>query len=100
MIDDCTHCYTSIDILDVKTTRLRGTSDGELLELAVEQDRILITHDRHTMTRYFRDRVAGLPPNRNNGNGYVLLYPLDVAAETTMSPIAHCPMPPSLPDAA
>ena len=28
-----------IDILDVKTTRLRGTTDAALLELAAQQDR-------------------------------------------------------------
>jgi len=28
-----------------------------MLELAANQDRILITHDRRTMTRHFRDRL-------------------------------------------
>ena len=41
----------AIDILDVKTAGLRGTGDSELLELAVQQDRVLITYDRNTMTR-------------------------------------------------
>jgi predicted nuclease of predicted toxin-antitoxin system len=53
----------AIDILDVKTAGLRGTKDPLLLELAVAQDRILITHDRNTMTRYFRDRMAAGKPN-------------------------------------
>ncbi len=47
----------AIDILDVKTAGLRGTLDSALLELAAQQDRILITHDRRTMTRHFRERV-------------------------------------------
>jgi hypothetical protein len=48
----------AIDILDVKTTGLRGTKDPALLEIAARQDRILITYDRHTMTRHFRDRIG------------------------------------------
>jgi hypothetical protein len=52
----------SIDLLDVKTSGLRGTADPELLELAAQQDRVLITHDRNTMTRHFRERLdAGMP---------------------------------------
>ena len=48
----------AIDILDVKNANLRGTKDPVLLELAAEQDRILITYDRNTMTRCFRERMA------------------------------------------
>jgi len=48
----------AIDILDVKITGLRGTKDPALLELAAQQDRILITHDRRTMTRHVRERMA------------------------------------------
>jgi hypothetical protein len=48
----------AIDILDVKTAGLRGTKDPELLEIAAEQGRILITHDRNTMTGYLRERLA------------------------------------------
>ncbi len=48
----------AIDILDVKTARLRGIKDQALLELAAQQGRILITHDRNTMTRHFYRRVA------------------------------------------
>ena len=48
----------SIDVLDVKSAGLRGTKDPALLELAAEQDRILISHDRNTMTRHFYDRLA------------------------------------------
>ena len=49
----------AIDILDVKTAGLRGMEDPALLELAAQQDRILISHDRRTMTRYFLERLAG-----------------------------------------
>lgn len=52
----------AIDILDVKTSGLRETADPELLELAAQQDRIVITSDRNTMIRHFRTRLAaGLP---------------------------------------
>ena len=52
----------AIDILEVKTSGLRGTKDPALLELAVEQDRILVTHDRNTMVRHFRERMAAGKP--------------------------------------
>jgi Domain of unknown function (DUF5615) len=48
----------SVDILDVKSSGLRGTKDPVLLEIAAEQDRILITHDRNTMTQHFWERLA------------------------------------------
>jgi len=52
----------AIDILDVKTGGLRATEDPDLLELAAQQDRVLISYDRRTMTRHFWDRVrAGKP---------------------------------------
>jgi hypothetical protein len=52
----------AIDILDVKTAGLRGTADAALLELAAQLGRIVITHDRQTMTRHFRERVAAGKP--------------------------------------
>jgi hypothetical protein len=48
----------AIDILDVKSTGLRGAKDPDLLELAAQQDRILITHDRRTMTRHVLERLS------------------------------------------
>lgn len=48
----------AIDILDVKTAGLRGMDDPALLELAAQQDRIVISHDRRTMTRFFLERLA------------------------------------------
>jgi hypothetical protein len=48
----------AIDILDAKKAGLRRVRDPELLELAAQQERILISHDRRTMTRYFGDRLA------------------------------------------
>lgn len=48
----------AIDILNVKSAGLRGMKDPALLELAAQQGRILITHDRRTMTRHVRERLA------------------------------------------
>lgn len=48
----------AIDILDAKTAGLRGIEDPVLLDLAEQQGRIVISHDRRTMTRYFRERLA------------------------------------------
>jgi hypothetical protein len=36
----------AIDVLDVKSAALRGTADPALLELAAQEGRIVITHDR------------------------------------------------------
>ena len=47
-----------IDILDVKTAGLRGMEDPALLERAAQQNRIVISHDRRTMTRFFLERLA------------------------------------------
>lgn len=52
----------SIDILDVKGAGLRGSKDPALLELVDEQDRIVITHDRNTMTRHYYKRIAAGKP--------------------------------------
>lgn len=52
----------AIDILDVKTSGLRGTADPMLLELAALEHRVVITSDRQTMTHYFQRRIeAGKP---------------------------------------
>ena len=48
----------AIDIIDVKTAGLRGTKDPALLDIAAGQERILITYDRNTMTRHFRERLG------------------------------------------
>ena len=69
-----------IDILDVKTAGLRATKDPALLELAAEQDRILITYDRNTMTRHVQDRmIAGkrtsglfIVPDHENAIGGII----------------------------
>ena len=53
----------AIDVLDVKSAGLRGMADPALLELAANQDRILITHDRGTMVHYHRERLRERRPS-------------------------------------
>jgi hypothetical protein len=48
----------AVDILDSKRFGYRGAEDPVLLELAAQPERILVSHERHTMTRYFRERLA------------------------------------------
>ena len=60
----------SIDILDVKTSGLRRTKDPDLLEMAYQQDRILITHDRDTMPGHFWDRLSA--GKRNSPGAFVV----------------------------
>jgi hypothetical protein len=42
-----------MDFLSANQAKLEGVSDSEVLALAAEQGRILVTHDRHTMPRHF-----------------------------------------------
>lgn len=52
----------SLDIIRVQDAGLTGVDDPAILEWAAEQERVLITHDVRTMTKYAYDRVgAGLP---------------------------------------
>ncbi len=48
----------NIDIRDVKLEGLRGTRDEVLLDLGYSEDRVLVSYDKRTMTRHFRDRLA------------------------------------------
>ena len=58
IIDGLRSREPAIDILDAKTAGLRGRKDPVLLDLAAQHERIVITHDRSTMTRFFMERVA------------------------------------------
>jgi hypothetical protein len=51
------------DLIRAQDTGLaEDTPDPDLLEWAAANDRIVLTHDRNTMTGFARDRVAaGLP---------------------------------------
>ena len=57
IIDGLRSREPAIDVLDAKKAALRGIKDPVLLDFAEQQERI-IPHDRRTMTRYFRERLA------------------------------------------
>ena len=44
-----------IDFQTADEARLRGLLDPEVLALAAQENRILVTHDRRTMPRHFAD---------------------------------------------
>lgn len=46
-----------IDLVTVQEMGWHGISDPEVLERAAADDRIVLTHDRNTMTGYAYDRV-------------------------------------------
>jgi hypothetical protein len=51
-----------LDIVRVQDTEVYQAADPVVLEWAAQEDRILLTHDVQTMTKYSHERVrAGLP---------------------------------------
>jgi len=46
-----------LDIVRVQDVGLENTSDEEILEWAAKENRILLTHDAATITKYAFDRV-------------------------------------------
>jgi len=51
-----------LDIVRVQDSELSGASDPEVLEWAAQENRILLTHDVQTITKYAYERVRkGLP---------------------------------------
>ncbi len=51
-----------VDVVRVQDVGLRGADDPEVLAWAADDDRVVVTHDVATMTRFAYDRVgAGLP---------------------------------------
>lgn len=48
-----------IDIVRVVDVGLGGADDPEILEWAANENRVLITHDVHTMTKHAYDRLEG-----------------------------------------
>lgn len=51
-----------IDIVRVQDVVLSGKDDATVLEWAAQEDRILLTHDVATITRYAYERVAENQP--------------------------------------
>ena len=52
----------NLDIVRIQDVGLSGADDPDVLTWAAEEDRILLTHDVRTITRFAYERVAaGLP---------------------------------------
>lgn len=52
----------TLDIVRVQDAGLRGADDPTVLAWAAEENRILLTHDVATMSRYAYNRVEAGPP--------------------------------------
>jgi predicted nuclease of predicted toxin-antitoxin system len=53
------HRRPTIDVTSVQDAGLRGLDDEQILVWAAEHGRIVLTHDRSTMTDFAYARVAG-----------------------------------------
>jgi hypothetical protein len=52
----------SLDIIRVQDVGLSNTPDPEVLEWAAQQNRVLLTHDQNTITKFAYERVVeGIP---------------------------------------
>lgn len=51
-----------LDIVRVQDTELSGADDPSVLGLAAEENRILLTHDVSTITKYAYERIASGRP--------------------------------------
>ena len=49
---------SAVDFASAVESGITGLGDPEVLEIAAQHGRILITHDRRTMPAHFRDRLA------------------------------------------
>jgi len=53
IVKGCRRQEPPLDFLSASEARLQGVPDPEILAFAAEQNRILVTHDFHTMPRHF-----------------------------------------------
>jgi hypothetical protein len=53
IVKGCRRQEPAMDFLSAKEANLEGVPDADVLAIAAEQDRILVTHDRQTMPRHF-----------------------------------------------
>jgi predicted nuclease of predicted toxin-antitoxin system len=53
IVTGCLRREPAIEFLSANAARLEGLGDFEVLAVAAEQDRILVTHDFRTMPRHF-----------------------------------------------
>jgi hypothetical protein len=64
IVRGCRRREPSMDFLSANDAKLEGVPDPDVLALAAEQDRILVSHDFQTMPRHFADflEVRGSSP--------------------------------------
>jgi hypothetical protein len=55
IVKGCRRQEPAMDFLTANEAKLEGIPDPDVLALAAEQDRILVTHDRQTMPRHFAE---------------------------------------------
>ncbi len=69
----------SLDYLVVQDTELQGASGERILEWAVESQRIIVTHDVNTVTKYAYERLQNDVPMAG-----VIVIPEDLAIGTAI----------------
>src|SRR5712692_9640602 len=64
IVKGCRRHEPAMDFLSANEAKLQGVHDSDVLALAAEQNRILVTHDRQTMPRYFGEflTIRGFSP--------------------------------------
>ena len=55
IVKGCRRQEPALDFLSANEAKLEGIPDPDVLALAAEQDRILVTHDRQTMPWHFAE---------------------------------------------
>jgi hypothetical protein len=75
--------YPEIDIMTAVEAGIRGLSDDQVLAFAALQDRILLSHDVHTLPQHF----AGFLATGRHSPG-VLLYAQDGSIGAAIESIA------------
>ena len=58
IVKGCRRYEPAMDFLSANEAKLEGVANVNVLALAAEQDRILVTHDRQTMPRHFGEFLA------------------------------------------
>jgi Domain of unknown function (DUF5615) len=58
IVKGCRRHEPAMDFLSANEAKLEGVRDSDVLALAAEQDRILVTHDRQTMPHHFGPFLA------------------------------------------
>jgi hypothetical protein len=53
IVKGCRRYEPALDFLSANRAKLHGLPDSEVLAFAAAEDRILVTHDRHTMPHHF-----------------------------------------------